>query len=144
MSPADGPAPRVPHAIGYHPADDSHGVPRVECLAADPDEGADRERRVGRGCRLDFKQKVDPASDRGKSKLANDIVAFLNKGGQLDREHGAALMSALDTCNRRFGRATVVLGTARFAPERKWSTKFEMRSPRYTTRVEEVPVVLAA
>jgi DNA polymerase V len=64
--------------------------------------------------------------------------------GQLDREHGAALMGALDACNRRFGRGAVVPGSAGFAPRREWSTKFEMRSPRYTTRVDELPVVAAA
>jgi DNA polymerase V len=64
--------------------------------------------------------------------------------GQIDREQGAALMAALDACNRRFGRGAVVPGAAGFAPRRDWSTKFEMRSPRYTTRVDEVPVVAAA
>ncbi|KQO66492.1 MULTISPECIES: Y-family DNA polymerase [Methylobacterium] len=64
--------------------------------------------------------------------------------GQIDREMGAALMEALDACNRRFGRGAVVPGTAGFAPKRDWSTKFEMRSPRYTTRLEELPVVAAA
>jgi DNA polymerase V len=64
--------------------------------------------------------------------------------GQLDREMGAALMEALDTCNRRFGRGAVVPGTAGLAPSRSWSTKFEMRSPRYTTRLDELPVVAAA
>lgn len=64
--------------------------------------------------------------------------------GQFDREHGATLMSALDACNRRFGRGTVVPAAAGFAPARGWSTKFEMRSPRYTTRIEELPTVTAA
>jgi len=64
--------------------------------------------------------------------------------GQIDREQGAALMAALDACNRRFGRGAVVPGAAGFAPRREWSTKFEMRSPRYTTRVDELPVVRAA
>jgi len=64
--------------------------------------------------------------------------------GQLDREMGAALMEALDACNRRFGRGAVVPGAAGFAPKRSWSTKFEMRSPRYTTRLDELPVVAAA
>ena len=64
--------------------------------------------------------------------------------GQLDREHGAALMEALDACNVRFGRGAVVPGTAGFAPKQAWSTKFEMRSPRYTTRVDELPTVAAA
>lgn len=63
--------------------------------------------------------------------------------GQLDREQGAALMAALDACNRRFGRGTMVPAAAGFAPSRGWSTKFEMRSPRYTTRLDEIPVVAA-
>lgn len=35
--------------------------------------------------------------------------------GQLDRQHGAALMSALDACNAKFGRAAVVPAAAGFA-----------------------------
>jgi DNA polymerase V len=61
-----------------------------------------------------------------------------------DRETSASLMAALDSCNRRFGRGTVVPGAAGFAPRRAWSTKFEMRSPRYTTRLDELPVIRAA
>ena len=52
-------------------------------------------------------------------------------------------MAALDACNRRFGRGAVVPAAAGFAPARAWSTKFEMRSPRYTTRLDEIPVVAA-
>jgi len=63
--------------------------------------------------------------------------------GQLDREQGAALMAAFDACNRRFGHGAVVPAAAGFAPARGWSTKFEMRSPRYTTRLDEIPVVAA-
>ncbi|MCJ2035568.1 Y-family DNA polymerase [Methylobacterium sp. J-068] len=64
--------------------------------------------------------------------------------GQLEREMRAALMEALDACNHRFGRGAVVPGAAGFAPNHEWSTKFEMRSPRYTTRIDELPVVRAA
>jgi DNA polymerase V len=64
--------------------------------------------------------------------------------GALDREKGGAVMVAMDACNKRWGRGSVVPAAAGFAPRRKWSTKFQMRSPRYTTRVEEVPVVRAA
>jgi DNA polymerase V len=63
--------------------------------------------------------------------------------GQLDREQGTALMAALDACNRRFGRGAVVPAAAGLATKREWSTRFEMRSPRYTTRLEEIPVVAA-
>ena len=61
--------------------------------------------------------------------------------GAFDREQSAALMKALDACNRRWGRGAVVPASAGFAPRRNWSTKFEMRSPRFTTRVDELPVV---
>ena len=61
--------------------------------------------------------------------------------GQFDRERGAALMAAVDACNERFGRGAVVPGATGFAPRRGWATKFEMRSPRYTTRLAELPVV---
>ena len=56
-----------------------------------------------------------------------------------DRAMSANLMAALDTCNRRFGRGTVVTGAAGFPSKGGWSTKFEMRSPRYTTRLDELP-----
>ena len=63
--------------------------------------------------------------------------------GALDRKHGAALMAALDACNARWGRGTVVPGNTGFASRRSWSTKFDMRSPRYTTRLAELPIVSA-
>ena len=50
-------------------------------------------------------------------------------------------MVALDACNARVGRGTVVPGSIGFAPQRDWSTKFEIRSPRYTTRFDELPVI---
>jgi DNA polymerase V len=61
-----------------------------------------------------------------------------------DREISASLMAALDACNKRFGRGTVVPGAAGFVPTRAWSTKLDMRSPRYTTRLDELPIVSAA
>ena len=64
--------------------------------------------------------------------------------GQQDRERSAGLMEALDKCNRRFGRGTVVTASAGVPKVRTWATKFEMRSPRYTTRLAELPTVGAA
>jgi DNA polymerase V len=53
-------------------------------------------------------------------------------------------MDAMDACNRRWGRGAVVPAKAGVPEKRDWSTKFEMRSPRYTTRLYELPVVQAA
>lgn len=61
----------------------------------------------------------------------------------LGRERGSALMDTLDACNRRWGRRAVVPGTGRFGSQRNWSTRFDIRSPRYTTRIADVPVVTA-
>ncbi|WP_308220174.1 DUF4113 domain-containing protein [Methylobacterium crusticola] len=49
----------------------------------------------------------------------------------------------MDPCNARFGRGSVVPARAGPIEMRKWSTKFEMRAPRYTTRLAEEPVVQA-
>lgn len=65
--------------------------------------------------------------------------------GALDRERSGRLMAALDACNAKHGRGTVFPAAAGVERQRKaWVTKFEMRSPRFTTRVDEVPVVAAA
>jgi DNA polymerase V len=61
--------------------------------------------------------------------------------GGLDRERSRPLMEALDDCNRRHGRGSVVLASSGWAKARSWSTKFDMRSPRYTTRIDELPTV---
>ena len=58
-----------------------------------------------------------------------------------------ALMEALDALNMRFGRDSVRLGSSSLASNgaevRSWSTKQERRTPRYTTRWEEMPMVKA-
>jgi DNA polymerase V len=64
--------------------------------------------------------------------------------GRLDRERSASLMGALDACNARWGRGAVVPAQAGLERQRRgWATKFEMRTPRYTTRVDELPTVHA-
>jgi DNA polymerase V len=56
-------------------------------------------------------------------------------------------MAAVDALNLRFGRDAVHLGNSSIASNghevRSWSTKQERRSPRYTTRWGEMPVVKA-
>lgn len=63
--------------------------------------------------------------------------------GALDRDRGIRVMAAMDACNRRFGRGTVLPGTAALPRDRGWKTKFERLSPSYTTRLEDLPRVLA-
>jgi len=80
--------------------------------------------------------------------ITTDLVPLANAQraliGGYDRERSTALMAALDACNARFGRGTVVPASAGIVDQRAWATKFEMRSPRYTTRLDETPVIRAA
>lgn len=64
--------------------------------------------------------------------------------GALDREKSGRLMEALDACNAKHGRGAVFPAASGVARQQKaWITKFDSRSPRYTTRLEEVPVIAA-
>lgn len=60
--------------------------------------------------------------------------------GALDRERSGPLMAAMDACNARWGRGAVVPARAGLTTRRDWNTKFDMRTPRYTTQLGELPV----
>jgi hypothetical protein len=60
---------------------------------------------------------------------------------QFYRPKAAAVMGAVDVCNARWGRRTVVFALAGFDKSRPWSTEFEMGSSRYTTCIDELPAV---
>jgi len=59
--------------------------------------------------------------------------------GDEKAERFRQVMVAVDQINRRWGRDTVRFATAN--PQGNWRTKIERRSPRYTTRLQEVLVV---
>lgn len=50
-----------------------------------------------------------------------------------------ALMRALDEVNGRFGKKTMVLASEGMS--RPWQLRADHRSPRYTTRISDLPVV---
>jgi DNA polymerase V len=59
--------------------------------------------------------------------------------GGFDQERGGRLMAAMDAANARFGRGTVTLAAAGI--KKPWETKFQHSSPRYTTRMADLPHV---
>lgn len=63
--------------------------------------------------------------------------------GTMDRERSSPLMAAMDACNARWGWGAVVPAQTGLMNRRDWSTKFEMRTPRYTTQIGELPVACA-
>ncbi len=84
----------------------------------------------------------------GREQGELDLFAALEQEAAAPAESARAkLMSAMDALNNRFGRDSVRLGTTAAASNgaelRVWATKQERRSPRYTTRWDEMPVVRA-
>lgn len=74
--------------------------------------------------------------------LLNDLVRFDDKPITLfdiEKPKSAALMSALDQVNDRFGKTTIVLASE--GVNRPWQLRADHRSPRYTTRISDLPVV---
>jgi DNA polymerase V len=49
------------------------------------------------------------------------------------------LMDALDAINGKYGKMTALTATQGF--KREWRTKADLKSPAYTTRISDVPVV---
>ncbi|MBP6616505.1 MAG: DUF4113 domain-containing protein [Burkholderiaceae bacterium] len=79
------------------------------------------------------------------------VQGELDLGGQ-EKEDRSVLMSTLDKVNERYGRGTVQLASAGIKGDRKvskkddmrtWSMRQERRTPQYTTRWEDMPVVRA-
>lgn len=74
--------------------------------------------------------------------LLDDLVKFEDRPLTLfdaAKPKSAVLMAALDHVNDRFGKKTVVLASE--GMKRPWQLRADHRSPRYTTRLAELPVV---
>jgi len=54
-----------------------------------------------------------------------------------------ALMAAVDQINQTMGRGTLGTAAAAHLDDREWTMERSMRSPRYTTRWDELPVARA-
>lgn len=87
-------------------------------------------------------------------KIYNQTYAFTKAGVMLDDllpledrprtlfdapSRSPVLMTALDAVNSRFGKKTMVLASEGLS--RSWQTRANHRSPRYTTRISDLPVV---
>ena len=86
--------------------------------------------------------------DIGSSKLG-EFELDLNTADQgstaaRETQIRPQLMAALDSLNERFGCGTLKLASAGAgATPRNWTMKQELRTPAYTTRWEDMPVVRA-
>mgnify|MGYP005991763973 CR=1 FL=1 len=95
------------------------------------------------------------AARRGVESAWRDGCAFIKAGVMLDDliaeadrprtlfegdvDRRAWLMTALDEVNGRYGRFTAAPAAQGF--KREWKARSDSRSPAWTTRIEEVPVI---
>jgi DNA polymerase V len=81
--------------------------------------------------------------------LLLDLQPDHQQQGELDLEDDLGadrpqLMMALDGLNLRYGKGTVLMGSAGLDGDRRaWSMKQERRTPRYTTRWMDIAVARA-
>jgi len=74
--------------------------------------------------------------------LLDDLVPLEDRPRTLfeaTRPKSAVLMAALDQVNNRHGKKTLVLASE--GTMRPWKLRAEYRSPRYTTRLSDLPIV---
>lgn len=72
----------------------------------------------------------------GITDIATWQLALVN--GDVEREKKVSLMREVDKLNARYGKGTVWQGTEARS-KATWQSKSERRSPRYTTRLHELP-----
>jgi DNA polymerase V len=74
--------------------------------------------------------------------MLNDLLPMEDRPRTLfdvPRPNASAAMLALDQINKRFGKKTVVLASE--GMQQSWQLRANYRSPRYTTRLSDLPIV---
>ncbi|MGO4677113.1 Y-family DNA polymerase [Bosea sp. 2YAB26] len=133
--------------VFFHTSPFDNGPSRSVSTTVDFPEASNDTLVLVRAAKWGARQIWKPGYRYAKAGLMTvDLVALEMSPraliGALDREKSGRLMEALDACNKKLGRGAVFPAAAGIARQQKaWVTKFDMRSPRYTTRLEEVPVV---
>ncbi|MBB3938091.1 Y-family DNA polymerase [Aureimonas phyllosphaerae] len=130
------------HTSEFNPRDRPYSAATTVHLPEASNDTLDLVRAAQRGARAIWRDGFRYAK---AGIVMNDLIPTGRAPRPLfdarDREQSDALMTAMDVVNARFGRGTIVPAAAGI--KREWQTKFEMRSPRYTTRVAEIPRVSA-
>jgi DNA polymerase V len=130
------------HTSEFNPRDPRYSASTTVHLPEASNDTLDLIRAAQRGARAIYR-------DGFRYSKAGIIVDDLIRAGTVprplfdrrDREQSERLMGVIDAVNGRFGRGTIAPAAAGI--RQQWATKFDMRSPRYTTRIGELPRVTA-
>ncbi|WP_099868057.1 Y-family DNA polymerase [Pararhizobium haloflavum] len=131
------------HTSRFNQRDPSHSASKTIHLAESSADTLDLIDAAKRGARAVFREGFAYA----KAGIIMDDLIVAGSGSRPlfdahDREKSAALMTALDAINGKYGRGALVPAAAGIK-RREWQTKFDRRSPRYTTRLEALPTALS-
>jgi DNA polymerase V len=128
------------HTSEFNPNDPRHAASTTVHLPEASNDTLDLVKAAQRGARAIYREGYRYAK---AGIVMDDLIAAGTAPRPLfdrrDREQSERLMSAMDAVNAKFGRGMITPAAAGIRKE--WQTKFEMRSPRYTTRVAELPRV---
>lgn len=131
------------HTSRFNERDPSHSAQTTVDLPESSADTFDLIRAAHRGVRKIFK---DGFRYSKAGIIMDDLIPARSAPRPLfdarDREHSDRLMTALDAVNSKFGRGALVPAAAGIKKE--WQAKFDRRSPRYTTRIDELPTVKTA
>lgn len=127
------------HTSPFNQRDPAHGGSKTVHLPESSADTLDLIEAAKRGARAIFKDGYAYAK---AGIILDDLIAAGSGPRPLfdarDRCKSDRLMGALDAINGKFGRGALVPAAAG-TNKREWETKFDRRSPRYTTRLDDLP-----
>ena len=136
--------------VFYHTSRFSAGKPQFSAtrtvrLTPMSSDARDLVRAVRACVEASWPKQSGPYAFAKSGIMLDDLVAEADRPRTLfdvadgSTERSRAVMQALDAVNARFGKKTMVLGSE--GTRRAWGMRAEHRSPRYTTRISDLPVV---
>jgi DNA polymerase V len=133
------------HTSRFSAGKAQHAASRTVKMTTMTSDARDLVRAVRACVEASWPQQGGPYAFAKSGVMLDDLVAEADRPRTLfdvidvSTERPRAVMRALDAVNTRFGKKTMVLASE--GMDRPWAMRAEHRSPRYTTRISDLPVV---
>jgi len=133
------------HTSRFSAGKPQHVASRTVKLTPMTSDARDLVRAVRACVEASWPQQGGPYAFAKSGVMLDDLVPEAERPRTLfdmadeGRGRSPAVMAALDAVNARFGKKTMVLGAE--GTKRAWAMRAVHRSPRYTTRISDLPVV---
>lgn len=133
------------HTSRFSAGKPQHAASRTVKLSPMTSDARDLVQAVRACVEASWPQQGGPYAFAKTGVMLDDLVAEADRPRTLfdmadeGRGRSPAVMAALDAVNARFGKKTMVLAAE--GTQQAWKMRAEHRSPRYTTRISDLPVV---